>query len=101
MALINYLAIGAIVFAIGAYGVLTRKNLILVFMCLEIMFGGVGITLVAFSRYLHPGEPVGLVFVIFILTVAAAETALGLAIFLSVYRNHGTIESDKLNNLKG
>lgn len=99
MPLANYLALGAIIFVVGAYGVLTRKNVIFVFMSLEIMFGGVGLTLLAFARNL--GSAQGQVFVLFILAVAAAETALGLAIFLAAFRSHGTIEADKLTNLKG
>lgn len=101
MALSNYLAMGAIVFAIGVFGVLTRRNLVFVFMCLELMFVGVGITLVAFTTYLDPASPTGLIFVIFMLTVAAAETALGLGIFLAVNRSHGTIAADKISDLKG
>ncbi|KKM08765.1 hypothetical protein SY88_21865 [Clostridiales bacterium PH28_bin88] len=101
MALMNYLALGAIVFAIGAYGVLTRRNVIFIFMSLEVMFVGVGITLVAFSRYLSPSAPTGQIFVIFMLTVAAAETALGLGIFLALQRKHGTISADEITNLKG
>ncbi|GAW94178.1 NADH-quinone oxidoreductase subunit NuoK [Calderihabitans maritimus] len=101
MALVNYLVIGAIVFSIGAFGVLTRRNVVFVFMCLELMFTGVGITLVAFSRYFAPDLAVGYIFVIFMLTVAAAETALGLGIFLAVQRKHGTISTDEFSNLKG
>lgn len=101
MPLVYFLLVGAAVFAIGAYGVLTRRNLVFIFMCLELMFGGVGITLVAFSQYLNPQNPLGQVFVIFMLTVAAAETALGLGIFLAVNRQHQTISSDEISNLKG
>ena len=101
MNLINFLALGAIVFTIGAYGVLTRRNLILIFMCLELMFGGVGISLVALTQFQTPTEPVGQIFVIFMLTVAAAETALGLGIFLATYRTHHSISSDEISDLKG
>jgi len=99
--LTNLLILGALIFAIGAVGVLTRRNLIFIFMSLELMFGGVGLTLVAFSRYLTPAEPLGLIFVIFMLAIAAGETALGLGIFLAVNKNSGTVQADEIKNLKG
>ncbi|MBC7344834.1 MAG: NADH-quinone oxidoreductase subunit NuoK [Clostridia bacterium] len=94
-----YLLLGSIIFAVGVYGVLTRRNVLFVFMSLEVMFGGAGLTLLAFARDL--GSASGQVFVLFILAVAAAETALGLAIFLAAFRSHRTIETDKLTELKG
>lgn len=100
MDLTNYFVLGAVIFAVGAFGMLTRRNVIFIFMCLEIMFSGVGVTLVAFSRYLAPAA-VGQVFVVFILAVAAAETALGLAIFLRVSRNYETVQADEIGELKG
>lgn len=101
MNLTSYLVIGIVVFTIGAYGVLTRRNLIFIFMSLELMFGGVGISLVAFTQFITPLKPLGQIFVIFMLTVAAAETALGLGIFLAVYRNQQTIASDEISELRG
>ncbi|MHB1420480.1 MAG: NADH-quinone oxidoreductase subunit NuoK [Bacillota bacterium] len=101
MALTNYLGLGAIVFGIGVFGVLTRRNVVFIFMSLELMFGGIGITLVAFSRYQVHAAPLGQIFVIFMLTIAAAETALGLGIFLALQRNHGTVAADEITELKG
>ncbi|TDA70018.1 MAG: NADH-quinone oxidoreductase subunit NuoK [Clostridia bacterium] len=96
----HYLALGAVIFAIGAFGMFTRRNVVFIFMSLEIMFAGVGVTLVAFSRFLAPAVA-GQVFVIFVLTVAAAETALGLAIFLALSRSHETVNADEVSELKG
>lgn len=101
MALNSFLLLGAAVFVIGVFGALTRRNVVFIFMCLEVMFGGVGITLVALSRYLQPADPAGQVFVIFMLTVAAAETALGLGIFLALRRQKDTVAADEITELKG
>ena len=103
MSLENVLAVGAIIFAIGLYGALTKRNTITVLMCLELMFTAVNITAVALSRYVIPvaltHDPMavpeiamqslltGQIFAIFIITVAAAEIALGLAIVMAVFRN--------------
>ncbi|MDN5346636.1 MAG: NAD(P)H-quinone oxidoreductase subunit [Clostridia bacterium] len=97
----NFLVLGALIFAIGAYGVLTRRNVVFIFMGLEIMFSGVGITLAAFAQHIQPASALGQIFILFILTVAAAETALGLAIFLRLAKTHGTVQADKINELKG
>ena len=87
-------------FSIGLYGVLSKRNAIIIMMCLEIMLNAVNIAMVAFSRYIVPTLLTGQVFAIFIIFVAAAETAVGLAIIISIYRRHDTIETTKINLLK-
>ncbi len=93
------LAISALLFAIGVVGVLTRRNAIVVFMCVELMLNAVNLTFVALSR-LHGGT-VGQAFVVFVMTVAAAEAAVGLAIVIAVYRHFGTVDLDRINLLRG
>lgn len=93
-----YLSLSAIIFAIGAVGVLTRRNAIIIFMCIELMLNSVNLTLVAFSAFL--GDATGQIFVLFVMAVAAAEAAIGLAIFLAMYRNNKTINVDEINLLK-
>jgi len=95
----NYLIVSAILFMIGAAGVMFRKNVIVIFMCVELMLNAVNLTLIAFSQFM--GDQQGQILVFFVMTVAAAEAAVGLAIVISVYRNKETIEIDKLNLLKG
>jgi len=95
----NYLIVSAILFMIGASGVMFRKNVIVIFMCVELMLNAVNLTLIAFSQFM--GDQQGQILVFFVMTVAAAEAAVGLAIVISVYRNKETVEIDKLNLLKG
>ncbi|MDP4218827.1 MAG: NADH-quinone oxidoreductase subunit NuoK [Bacteroidota bacterium] len=95
----NYLIVSAILFMIGASGVMFRKNVIVIFMCVELMLNAVNLTLIAFSQFM--GDQSGQILVFFVMTVAAAEAAVGLAIVISVYRNKETVEIDKLNLLKG
>ena len=96
----HYLALGAILFAIGLVGIfLNRKNLIVLLMAIELMLLAVNLNFVAFARYL--GDMHGQVFVFFILTVAAAESAIGLAILMLLFRNKSSINVDELNSLKG
>lgn len=94
----TYLTLSALLFAIGFYGVLLRKNTLIIFMGLELMLVASTLALVAFSRY--NGTMGGNVFVFFILTVAAAEVAVGLAIIVALFRKRQTIEVDELNSLK-
>lgn len=94
----NYLIVSAILFAIGAVGVLTRKNAIVVFMCVELMLNAVNLTFIAFSR--HLGNLDGQIFVFFIMTVAAAEAAVGLALFIAFFNNRESIDLDDVNLLK-
>ncbi|MGA9364987.1 MAG: NADH-quinone oxidoreductase subunit NuoK [Bacteroidota bacterium] len=93
-----YLALSAALFAIGVVGVLTRRNAIIVFMSIELMLNSVNLTLIAFSAYL--GNPVGQMLVFFVMTVAAAEAAVGLAIIIALYRNKQTVNIDEINILK-
>ena len=96
----SYLIIGAIVFGLSLVGImLNRKHVILVMMCIELMLLAVNTNFVAFSHYL--GDITGQVFVFFILTVAAAEAAIGLAIVVLLFRNKGNIDVDQMNKLKG
>lgn len=100
MTLIHYLVLGAILFAISIVGIFAnRKNLLVLLMCIELMLLAVNINFVAFSHYL--GDAAGQIFVFFILTVAAAETAIGLAILIVLFRNKNTIKADELDSLKG
>jgi len=94
----NYIILASIIFAIGIVGVLIRKNIIIIFMSIELMLNAVNILLVAFSVY-H-GDTSGQVFVFFIMAVAAAEITVGLAILVMIYRNTGSVSIDALKNLK-
>jgi NADH-quinone oxidoreductase subunit K len=93
-----YLVVSVVLFAIGLLGVLIRRNTLVVFMCLELMLVASTLALVAFSRF--NGTMDGNVFVFFILTVAAAEVAVGLAIIVALFRKRQTISMDELNTLK-
>ena len=96
----HYLTLGAIIFSIGIVGIfLNRKNIIIILMCIELLLLAVNINLVSFSIYTQ--DLVGQVFTMFILTVAAAEAAVGLAIIVIYYKNRGTIHVDEINSLKG
>ena len=92
------LAISAVLFAIGVVGVLIRRNAIIVFMCVELMLNAVNLTFVAFSRYYGFA---GQVFVIFVMTVAAAEAAVGLAIVIAKLRHRQTVDRQNINLLRG
>ena len=98
--LAHYLTVAAILFALGIFGIfLNRKNIIIILMSIELMLLAVNINLVAFSTTL--GDLVGQVFAIFVLTVAAAEAAIGLAILVVYFRNRGSIEVEDVNLMKG
>jgi NADH-quinone oxidoreductase subunit K len=94
-----YFLLSAILFTIGAIGVLTRRNAIIVFMCIELMLNGVNVAFVASGHFLNSLD--GVIFVFFVMTVAAAEAAVGLAIFVMIFRLKGTINVDEINLLKG
>ena len=96
----QYLALAAIIFTIGMFGVLTRRNAIGILMSLELMFNAVNINLVAFNKYINPDNLTGQIFAIFIIVVAAAEAVVGLAIILLLYRNWKGIDIDRLNIMK-
>lgn len=96
----HYLILGAILFGLGLVGImLNRKNIILLLVCAELLLLAVNTNFIAFSHFY--GENSGEVFVFFILTVAAAEAAIGLAIVVLLFRNRGNIDVDKMNHLKG
>jgi NADH-quinone oxidoreductase subunit K len=96
----HYLAVGAILFALGVFGIiLNRKNVIIILMAIELILLAVNINLVAFSAFLH--DMVGQVFAMFVLTVAAGEAAIGLAILVIYFRARGTIAVDDINQMKG
>jgi len=100
LSLSHYLVLGAMLFAIAVVGIfLNRKNVIVLLMAIELMLLAVNLNFIAFSHYL--GDPAGQVFVLFILTVAAAESAIGLAILVVLFRNLNTINVEDLDSLKG
>lgn len=100
LTLAHYLVLGAILFAIGVVGIfLNRRNVIIVLMAIELMLLAVNMNFIAFSHFL--GDAAGQVFVFFILTVAAAEAAIGLAILVTLFRNLDSIEIGELESLKG
>ncbi|MBW7888289.1 MAG: NADH-quinone oxidoreductase subunit NuoK [Bacteroidetes bacterium] len=94
----HYLLLSAVIFSVGVVGVMTRRNAIVVFMCIELMLNSVNLTLVAFSSYL--GDATGQMLVFFVMVVAAAEAAVGLAIVISLFRNKQTVNIDDINILK-
>jgi len=96
----HYLILSAILFSIGLYGALAKRNAIVILMSIEIMLNAVNIAMVAFSRYIVPLMLTGQVFVIFIMAVAAAEAAVGLAIIISIYRHHENIDATKVDLMK-
>ena len=96
----HYLTLAAVVFTIGVFGIfLNRKNVIIILMSIELMLLAVNINLIAFSAYLN--DLVGQIFALFVLTVAAGEAAIGLAIIVVYFRNRGTIEVEDINLMKG
>jgi NAD(P)H-quinone oxidoreductase subunit 4L len=101
MSLTHYLVVSAALFAIGAYGVLTRRNAIAVLMGVELMLNAANLNFLAFWRFLQPASMEPQVFVLIGLTVAAADTAVGMAIVLNIYRNFGVIEVERISTLKG
>ena len=95
-----YLILSAALFCIGLYGALARRNAVAVLMSIELMLNAVNINLVAFWRYLTPERVTGQVFALFVLTVAAAEAAVGLALVIAVYRDRRTVQVDEMDLLK-
>jgi NADH-quinone oxidoreductase subunit K len=94
-----YLTLSAVVFSIGVFGFLTRRNIIIMFMSVELMLNAVNISLVSFSHYLQDMR--GQILVFFIVTVAAAEAAIGLAIIIALFKNKTTAHVDEMNEMKG
>ncbi|MBM4466281.1 MAG: NADH-quinone oxidoreductase subunit NuoK [Chloroflexi bacterium] len=95
-----YLTLAAALFCIGLYGALTRRNAVAILMSLELMLNAVNINLVAFSRYVTPAALTGQVFALFVIAIAAAEAALGLAIIIAIYRARETVNADEINLMK-
>jgi NADH-quinone oxidoreductase subunit K len=95
----HYLILSALLFVIGGVGVLTRRSAIMIFMSIELMLNAVNITFVAFSYYLN--QLTGQLIVFFVITVAAAEAAVGLGIMVALYRNRESLNVDEINLLKG
>jgi len=91
--------LGAVLFSIGAVGVFTQRNALIIYMCIELMLNAVNLTIIAFARFLNSMD--GHVFVFMIMTVAAAEAAVGLAIIISLFRNKATVNVDEINLSKG
>ena len=94
------LVVSAILFSLGLYGVLARRNAVMILLAIELMLNAVNINLVAFAVYLAPGPMVGVIFAIFIITVAAAEVGLALSIILRLYRSRGSVNVDEVNLMK-
>ena len=94
----HYMTVAAILFAMGTYGVLTRRNAIVIFMCIELMLNSVNLTFIALSNHLQSMD--GQIFVFFVMTVAAAEAAVGLALMITLFRNRESIDVDHINLLK-
>ena len=96
----HYLILSALLFSIGLYGVLAKRNAVVILMCIEIMLNAVNIALIAFSRYIVPIALTGQIFAIFVIAVAAAEAAVGIAIIMAIYRNRDSIDVDKYDLMK-
>jgi len=96
----HYLVLSAVLFCIGLYGVLARRNAVVILMCIEIMLNAVNIALVAFSRYVVPTFLTGQIFAIFVIVVAAAEAAVGIAIIITIYRRRESVDVDKFDLMK-
>lgn len=97
----HFLIISAIVFSVGLYGALTKRNIIQVFMSIELMMNAVNINLVAFSKFTKADMFQGQAFAVFVMVIAAAELGVGLAILLSLYRNRETVDINDVNLFKG
>ena len=95
-----YLLLAAALFSVGFFGVLARRNAVAVLMGVELMLNAVNINILAFWRYVRPDDPTGQIFSIFVLTVAAAEAAVGLALIISIYRTRQTVNIDEIDLLK-
>jgi NADH-quinone oxidoreductase subunit K len=101
VSLTSYLLVGAALFGIGLFGALARRNILGVLIGIELMFNAANINFVAFNRYLHPGQPWGQGFAVFIIALAAAEAVVGLALVLAIFRNFKSVLAENLDLLKG
>jgi NAD(P)H-quinone oxidoreductase subunit 4L len=98
--LTHYLVLSALIFALGVYAVLTRRNGVAILMGIELMLNAANINLVAFNKYTAPGAMQGQIFALVVITLAACEAAVGLALMLAVYRSVETIDVDEINLMK-
>ena len=96
-----FLLVGGGLFSIGLYGALARRNAVAVLMGVELLLNAVNINLVAFNRYIVPAQVTGQIFAIFVLAIAAAEAAVGLALIIAIYRTRDTVNLDEIDLLKG
>lgn len=97
----GFLVVAAVMFAIGAWGAIIRRNAVVVFMCVELMINAVNLTLVAFSDFLPNASGAGASYAVLVIAIAAAEVAVGLAIVLAVFRSTRTVNIDEVNSMKG
>jgi NADH-quinone oxidoreductase subunit K len=95
-----YLIVAALLFCIGLFGVISRRNAVAILMAIELMLNGVNINLVAFWRYLKPEDQTGVAWAVFVIAVAAAEAAVGLALIIAVYRSRDSVVAEELDTLK-
>ena len=100
MTISGYLTLALILFAIGLYGALTKRNIIVVLISIELMLNAVNVNLVAFSKYGIMPSITGQVFALFGMAIAAAEVAIGIAILIALYRNRATVNIDRINSIK-
>ena len=100
-ALEAYLIVGALMFAIGAWGALVRRNAVVIFMCVELMINGVNLSLVAFADFLPNAGGIGVSYAVLVIAIAAAEIAVGLAIVLAVFRSRRTVNVDEVTSMRG
>ncbi|TBR24976.1 NADH-quinone oxidoreductase subunit NuoK [bacterium] len=101
MSLAHYLAVSGLLFSVGLFGALTRRNVIGILMGIELMFNAANLNLAAFNRFLHPVGVAGNAVSLFIMAVAAAEIVVGLALVMAIYRNLNTVYVEDMNLLKG
>ena len=101
MSIVHYLVLSAFLFTIGTVGVIVKKNVISMFLCIELMLNAVNINLVAFWRYTDLSQMTGQLFAVFVITVAAAEAAVGLALIITIYRQRHSVNVEELDTMKG
>ena len=101
MTLDHFLALGSLLFLIGVFGALTRRSVLGILMSIELMFNAANINLAAFNRFLHPQGVTGQAVALFLITIAAAEVVVGLALVLAIYRNTDTVYAEEFSLLKG
>jgi NADH:ubiquinone oxidoreductase subunit K len=98
--LLHYLILSGVLFSIGLYGVLAKRNVVVILMCIEIMLNATNIALVAFSRYITPTLLTGQIFAVFVIVVAAAEVAVGIAIIFAIYRSRKSVDINNFDLMK-